>query len=138
MYVKYIMWFHAKKSQPKHSTNQNSWIYNIIRAVQLRITKNNLKVGSRICNLLIFSLQYVCYLLGGTRWPGESSCLEDSEYVRKSWVESLGGQVTADWSDPYFKVKGQVLSPFQGYTHTLIILIGSNHLSTFLRWLGEN
>ena len=104
-----------------HSKYQNRRIYNIIRAVQLRITQNNLKVGSRICNLLIFSLQYVCYLLGGTRWPGESSCLEDSEYVRKSWVESLGGQVTADWSDPYFKVKGQRSSSesFSGlHSHT--------------------
>ena len=118
MYVKYIMWFHAKKSQPKHSKNQNRWIYNIIRAVQLRITQNNLKVGSRICNLLIFfSNMYVIY------WVvrGESSCLEDSEYVRKSWVESLGGQVTADWSDPYFKVKGQSSSSesFSGlHSHT--------------------
>ena len=119
-----------------HSKYQNRRIYNIIRAVQLKITQNNLKVGSQICDLLFFFFfnMYVIYWVV----TGESSCLEDSEYVRKSWVESLGGQVTADWSDPYFKVKGQVLSPFQGYTHTLIILIGSNHLSTVLRWLGEN
>ena len=57
----------CKKSQPKHSKNQNRWIYKIIRAVQLRITQNNLKVGSRIRELLIF-FRYVCYLLGGTRW----------------------------------------------------------------------
>ena len=71
MYVKHIMWFHAKKSQPKHSKKQNSWIYNIIRAVQLRITQNNLKVGSRICNLLIF-FSNTCMLFIGwyqvTRW----------------------------------------------------------------------
>ena len=59
--------------------------------MQLRVTQNNLKVGSRIRDLLIF-FQYVIYWVA----PGESSCLEDSEYVRKSWVESLGGQVTAD------------------------------------------
>ena len=45
-----------------HSKYQNRRIYNIIRAVQLRITQNNLKVGSRICNLLIFfSNKYVIY-----------------------------------------------------------------------------
>ena len=90
----------CQKSQPKNSKNQNRWIYNIIRAVQLRITKNKLKLGLRILNLLIFfSNMYVIY------WVvrGESSCLEDSEYVWKSWVESLCGQLTADWSWPLFQ-----------------------------------
>ena len=99
MYVKYVMWFHAKKSQPKHSKNQNRWIYNIIRTVQLRVTQNNLKVGSRIRDLQFFS-QYVYYLLGGTRWiimfRGFRICM-------KSWVESLGSQVTPDWSWPSFQ-----------------------------------
>ena len=89
----------CKKSQRKRSKNQNRWIYKIIRAVQLRITQNNLKVGSRIRDLLIF-FQYVCYLLGGTRWiimfRGFRICM-------KSWVESLGSQVTADWSWPLFQ-----------------------------------
>ena len=107
MYVKHIMWFHAKKCQPKHSKNQNRWIYNIIRAVQLRVTQNDLNLGSRICDLLIF-FQYVIYWVA----PGESSCLEDSEYVWKSWVESLCDQVTADWSWPLFQGKKIYLPQF--------------------------
>ena len=88
----------------KHSKNQNRWIYNIIRAVQLRITQNNLKgrvADSPFTNF--FSNKYVIY---------ESLCLEDSEYVWKSWVESLCGQVTAEWSWPLFQGKKIYLPQF--------------------------
>ena len=88
----------------KHSKNQNRWIYNIIRAVQLRITQNNLKgrvADSRFTNF--FPNKYVIY---------ESLCLEDSEYLWKSWVESLCGQVTAEWSWPLFQGKKIYLPQF--------------------------
>ena len=82
-----------KKSTKTFKKNQNRWIHNIIQAVQLKITQNNLKVGSRICNLIIFIP--ICMLFIGWYqvivFRGFRICI-------KRWVESLGGQVTADWS----------------------------------------
>ena len=79
------------KIPKEHSNNQNRQFYYVNLAPELRNDENLPKNGSLNRNLLNFLNRYGIFKM----LPGESSCLDGSEYVWQRGVESLQGRDTA-------------------------------------------